>query len=82
MSMVYETSGPPAVGTRTRETMRSMGSTAVTIGEVVEFSSSRTAFRSLSGPIPCNGSREFSATPAGTKFTYFSIFVPQVFSHP
>ena len=68
--MEYETSGPPAVGTRTRETIRSLGGTAVTVAEVTEYSPSRTAFRSVSGPIPCAGSREFVATPSGTRFTY------------
>ncbi|MBI5955115.1 MAG: SRPBCC family protein [Chloroflexi bacterium] len=79
MSMVYETSGPPTVGARTRETMRSMGSVAVTVGEVTEYSPSRTAFRSLSGPMPCNGSREFAATPTGTKFTYSLTLRPTGF---
>ena len=50
--------------------MRSMGRTAVTVGEVLEYSPSRTAFRSLSGPVPCEGSREFVQGPAGTRFTY------------
>jgi len=68
--MVYETGGPPAIGARTRETMRSMGRIVVTVAEVTEYSPSRTAFRSLSGPIPCAGCREFSAAPAGTTFTY------------
>jgi len=70
LSMVYETRGPPRVGARTRETMRSMGRTAVTVAEVTEYSPSRTAFRSLSGPVTCEGVREFIATPAGTRFTY------------
>ena len=70
LSMVYETEGPPAVSTRTREKMRSMGRTVVTVAEVTEYSPARTAFRSLSGPIQCEGSREFLATAAGTRFTY------------
>jgi hypothetical protein len=71
LAMTCEPPGPPARGTRTRETMRSMGRTVVTVGEVVEFSPGRTAFRSISGPVPCEGSREFLATPAGTtRFTY------------
>ena len=70
LSMVYETSGPPAIGARTRETMRGLGRTAVTVAEVTEYSPSRTAFRSLSGPVPCDGSREFLATSAGTRITY------------
>jgi len=68
--MAYERGNAPAVGVRTRETMRSMGSTAVTVAEIVEYSPARTAFRSLSGPVPCEGSREFVATADGTRFTY------------
>ena len=68
--MEYETSGPIAVGTRTRETMRSLGTKVVTIAEVTEYSAIRTAFKSVSGPIPCSGSREFVTTPTGTRFTY------------
>ena len=70
LAMVYETAGPPGVGSRTRETMRSMGRTVVTVGEVTEYSSARTAFRSVSGPVPCEGSREFAIRPGGTTFTY------------
>lgn len=70
LCMVYETACPPTVGTRTRETMRSLGRTAVTVAELTEYSPSRTAFRGLSGPIACEGSREFSATSMGTRFTY------------
>ena len=69
-TMTYETSNTPVVGSRTRETMKSMGSIITTVAEVTEFSSSRTAFRSLSGPVPCNGYREFAATESGTIFTY------------
>lgn len=68
--MEYETSGPIAVGTRTRETMRSLGTKVVTVAEVTEYSPTRTAFRSVCGPMPCEGSREFVATPTGTRFTY------------
>ncbi|MDO9197652.1 SRPBCC family protein [Rhodoferax sp.] len=70
LAMAYESSGPPGIGTRTRETMRSMGRTAVTVAEVTEYSTSRTAFRSLSGPVPCDGTREFVASGTGTVFTY------------
>lgn len=79
LSMVYETSGPPAPGSRTRETMRSMGRTTVTVAEVTEYSPARTAFRSLSGPVPCDGSREFVATTAGTRFTYSLTLRPAGF---
>jgi len=70
LAMSYESSVPPAVGTRTRETMRSLGRTAVTVAEITEYSPARTSFRSLSGPVPCNGTREFAASPGGTIFTY------------
>jgi hypothetical protein len=70
LAMVYETSGAPAIGARTRETMRSMGRTVVTVGEVTEYSPTRAAFRSLSGPVSCDGSREFAGSPNGTKVTY------------
>ncbi len=69
-AMTYEGSNSAAVGVRTRETMRTFGSTATTVAEITEYSASRTAFRSLSGPVACEGCREFIASPAGTTFTY------------
>lgn len=69
-AMTYEGAPSAAVGARTRETMRTFGSTATTVAEIMEYSASRTAFRSLSGPVDCEGSREFIASPAGTTFTY------------
>ena len=77
LAMAYENVGPPAVGARTRETMRSMGRTAVTVGEVTAYSRTRTAFRSVSGPVPCEGSREFVATPTGTRFIYTLTLRPR-----
>ena len=74
--MEYETPGPIAAGTRTRETMRSLGTKVVTVAEVMEYSPARTAFNSVSGPIPCSGSREFVATPTGTRFTYTLVLRP------
>ena len=70
VSMEYETSGPPAAGTRTREQMRSLGITAITVAEVIEYSPTRTAFRTVSGPVDCFGSRDFCEHPPGTRFTY------------
>ncbi|MDI1238046.1 MAG: SRPBCC family protein [Polaromonas sp.] len=70
LSMDYENSGAPSVGARTRERMRSLGFAAITVAEVIEYSESRTAFRSLSGPLPCSGSRHFIACPTGTRVTY------------
>lgn len=77
--MTYEGGTSAAVGIRTRETMRSLGSTAVTIAEITEFSISRTAFRSISGPVACEGSREFVGTPEGTRFSYSLTLHPKGF---
>lgn len=77
--MVYEGGPSAAVGVRTRETMRSLGSTTVTVAEIIEYSRSRTAFRSLSGPVACEGSREFVAVPGGTRFSYSLTLRPEGF---
>ena len=77
LSMDYETSGPPAVGTRTRERMRSMGLSAITVSEVTEYSLTRTAFQGLSGPVACTGSRNFVACPSGTLFIYSLTLQPR-----
>jgi hypothetical protein len=52
LNMEYETSCPPAIGARTRETMRSMGRTAVTVGEITDYSPGRTAFRACQAQLP------------------------------
>ena len=78
-SMVYETSEHPKIGIRTRETMRSMGRNVVTIAQVTEFSPIRTAFRSVSGPVACDGYREFFASQTGTWFTYSLTLRPTGF---
>jgi hypothetical protein len=75
--MVYETEGAPRAGSRTRETMRSLVGTTVTVAEVVTFGPSRTAFRSLSGPVPCEGSRAWVAEGGGTRFTYSLTLRPE-----
>ncbi len=77
MSMDYETNGPPTVGTRTRERMRSMGMSATTVSEVTEYSLTRTAFQGLSGPVDCTGSRDFVACPSGTLFIYSLTLHPR-----
>ena len=77
--MVYDGGASAAVGTRTRETMRSLGRTAVTVAEITEHSGSRTAFRSVSGPVACEGSREFIGTPGGTRFSYSLSLRPEGF---
>ncbi|WP_156406323.1 SRPBCC family protein [Hydrogenophaga sp. Root209] len=73
ISMDYETSGPPTFRLRTKERMRSLGLSTTTVAEVFEYSPTRTSFRSISGPVPCSGSRDFQACPAGTRFTYTVI---------
>ncbi len=75
--MVIEGSDAPAVGVTTKETMRSLGQTAVTVAEITEFSDTRTGFRSLSGPVPCEGTREFLRTPGGTRMTYSLTLRPK-----
>lgn len=77
--MVYEGGVSAAVGVRTRETMRFPGSATITVAEVTEYSRSRTAFRSLSGPVACEGSREFVAVPGGTRFSYSLTLRPEGF---
>jgi uncharacterized membrane protein len=77
LAMRLDPEGPPAVGTRTHETMRSLGSVALTVAEVTAFTPQRTAFRSVTGPVPCDGSREFQACAAGTRFTYTLTLRPQ-----
>jgi uncharacterized membrane protein len=79
VEMVYEGGPSAAVGVRTRETMRSLGSTVVTVAEITQYSRSRTAFRSLSGPVACEGSREFAAVPGGTRFSYSLTLRPEGF---
>ncbi len=75
--MILEGGNSPAVGGRTRETMRVMGRTAVTVVEITEFSQARTAFRSLSGPVRCEGWRKFENTSSGTRMTYSLTLDPK-----
>ena len=79
LAMSYPPGSGPEVGTITHETMRSMGQTAVTVAEITEYASTRTAFRSLSGPVPCHGFRQFAASPHGTAFTYSLTLQPTGF---
>ena len=70
ISMSYENAESPRVGVRTREAMRSMGMEHLIIAEIVELTPDRrTAFRTLSGPVQCDGFREFMQIPSGTRFT-------------
>ena len=68
--MAYEANGPVAPGARTREIFQVMGLQAIVLAEVTEYTPGRTAFRTVSGPVRCDGSREFGAGPLGTRFTY------------
>ena len=79
LAMSYESDSHPRVGVTTRETMRSMGKTAVTVAEITEYSSARTAFRSPTGPVSCNGSRQFAVCANGTRFTYSLTLHPTGF---
>jgi hypothetical protein len=56
-----------------------MGQTAVTVAEITAYSPSRTAFRSLSGPVACQGSRQFAPSPNGTRFSYSLTLHPTGF---
>lgn len=78
-TMVYEMNGGPVVGARTRETMRSMGAVGTTVAEIIDYSPTRTAFRSLSGPVSCEGHREFATIPEGTRFSYSLTLKPTGF---
>jgi hypothetical protein len=77
--MIIEGTDSLAVGVRTKETMRSLGRTAITIAEVTEYSDSCTGFRSVSGPVVCDGSREFLDIPSGTRMTYSLALRPSGF---
>ncbi len=79
VEMVLEGANSPAVGVRTRETMRSMGRTAVTVAEITAFVESRTGFRSISGPVPCEGTRDFVRNSSGTRMTYSLTLRPKGF---
>ena len=71
VAMSYENAKSAHAGIRTREVMRSMGAEHLIIAEIVEFSPGRrTAFRTISGPIQCDGFRQFAEIPGGTRFTY------------
>jgi hypothetical protein len=77
--MIVEGGTSPAVGARTRETMKVLGRTAITVVEITEFSDTRTSFRSISGPVQCEGSRQFASTSSGTRMTYSLTLDPKGF---
>lgn len=65
-----ESESPVAPGVRTREIFRVLGLQIAILAEVTDFTPGRTAFRTVSGPVRCDGSREFCAGPLGTRFIY------------
>ncbi|WP_020650655.1 SRPBCC family protein [Solimonas variicoloris] len=68
----------PALGVQTHETMQMLGLRAETLAEIIAWEPGRrTAFRSISGPVPCEGRRLFEATPDGTRVTYQLHLLPQ-----
>ncbi|WP_028009082.1 SRPBCC family protein [Solimonas flava] len=68
----------PALGVQTHETMQMFGLRAETLAEIIAWEPGRrTAFRSISGPVPCEGRRLFEPTPDGTRVTYQLHLRPQ-----
>ncbi|MFT4046349.1 MAG: SRPBCC family protein [Solimonas sp.] len=68
----------PALGVRTRETMKFCGLRAETLAEIIAWDvGSRTAFHALSGPVPCSGRRLFEAEDKGTRFSYLLHLRPR-----
>lgn len=66
-----EPDGAPALGTRMHETLQMFGVRAETLSEVIAWEPGRrTAFRVLSGPVPCEGRRLFEAEGNGTCLSY------------
>jgi uncharacterized membrane protein len=78
VEMRYEGADEAAEGVLTFEVMRSMGMKNTTVAEVNEYiPERRTAFRSISGPVPCHGFREFQESAEGTTFTYVLTLEPR-----
>lgn len=78
VAMACEPDGEPALGTRTRETLRFCGLRAETLAEVIAWEPGRrTGFRALSGPVPCEGRRLFEACGEGTRFAYQLQLMPR-----
>ncbi|MCZ7557480.1 MAG: SRPBCC family protein [Bacteroidia bacterium] len=78
VEMRYEGRDEPAKGVVTFEVMRSMGMKNTTVAEITEYNPvARTAFRSISGPVPCHGFREFQESAEGTTFTYVLTLEPR-----
>lgn len=61
----------PRLGARLVETIRYCGLRAESRTEILAFQPGRRlAFRTLSGPVPCEGRRLFEVSPYGTRFRY------------
>ncbi len=59
------------LGTRTRETMKFLGSTFITVARVTEYSPfTKIAFRSVAGKFPVHGYRQIDGVEGYSKFTY------------
>jgi uncharacterized membrane protein len=68
----------PALGVRTRETMKFCGLRAETLAEIIAWDvGRRTAFQTLSGPVPCSGRRLCEAEGEGTRFSYLLHLRPR-----
>jgi uncharacterized membrane protein len=77
-AMLCEPGGEPRLGGRTRETIKFWGLRAETLAEILAWEPGRrTAFRALSGPVPCEGRRLFEADGEGTRLSYILHLSPQ-----
>jgi len=78
VEMRYEGASEPAAGVVPHEVMLNMGMRNTTVAEINEYiPNTRTAFRSISGPVPCHGYREFQENADGTNFTYVLTLEPR-----
>ena len=70
-SMTQSTPGQAAVGTITRETIRTFGQRIVTTARIVALDPGRSiGFASVDGPIPVRGHRSVAAAAGGTRFGF------------
>jgi hypothetical protein len=70
--MTVEPAGPPAQGAHTREVLRFMGKTYVSVAEIVRYEPDReAAFRVVQGPTPARGYRRVEPSgEAASRLTY------------
>ena len=72
------TIGPTDLGTRFREVRRFMGRDTTTVHEIVEYVRERTiSFRSVSGPVPIEGTYSFSSLGESTRLTLTLVISPR-----